>query len=117
MRCFVYKPSLCIGCRSCETACRNENGVISGKSWRLVKEVKDDRSETSYYLSASCNHCENPECLRVCSERTYRKRQDGIVLHDRRRCIVCSNCINSCPFQAPKFIKSTGKVDECNMCV
>lgn len=105
---FVVDPSLCIGCRSCELACRNEFSTTGGERWRWLKHVELNEGERHYTLSLSCNHCENPECFRVCPEGTYRKRRDGIVVHDPRRCGGCGDCVRACPFGAPQYSNSHG---------
>jgi len=114
---FLFDPSLCIVCRSCEMACRNEFNTSGGERWRWLKHVAGSEGHRDHSLSLSCNHCENPECFRVCPEGTYRKRRDGIVLHDPRRCGGCGNCVRACPFGAPQYSSNTGKVDKCNFCV
>lgn len=114
---FVFDSSLCIACRSCEIACRNEFYASGGERWRWLKHIPPSETHGDYTLSLSCNHCENPECFRVCPEGTYRKRKDGIVLHDPRRCGGCGDCVRACPFGAPQYSVSTGKVDKCNFCV
>ena len=63
---FLFNPDLCIGCRTCEMACRNEFAAQAGERWRWVEEVTEGLGRPSYFLSLSCNHCENPECIRVC---------------------------------------------------
>lgn len=114
---FIFNLNLCIGCRSCEIACRNEFAAKGGERWRWLFEIEANSIRDSQYLSLSCNHCESPECFRVCPERTYRKRRDGIVLHDPQRCSGCGNCVRACPFKVPRYSAATGKVDKCNMCV
>lgn len=111
---FLFDPSRCIGCRACEMACRNEFSGEGGEKWRWIKEV--ERENDYYFLSLSCNHCENPECFRVCPEKSYSKRRDGIVVHDAQRCIGCGDCVRACPFNAPKYSFKTNKVDKCNFC-
>lgn len=112
---FLFNPELCLGCRSCEIACRNEFAAQEGAQRRWLKAASDNFG-AHYSLSLSCNHCENPECVRVCPEGTYRKRKDGIVLHDPRRCSGCGKCAHACPFHAPKYSLSSGRVDKCNLC-
>ncbi|MEA5025809.1 hypothetical protein SDC9_33963 [bioreactor metagenome] len=114
---FLFNPDLCLGCRSCELACRNEYAAKGGERWRWVSEAFEESVKTGYFLSLSCNHCENPECIRVCLNGTYRKRKDGIVLHDPKHCSGCGRCIRACPFSAPKYSLITGRVDKCNLCV
>ncbi|WP_406676254.1 4Fe-4S dicluster domain-containing protein [Moorella sp. ACPs] len=114
---FFLDLNRCLGCRACEGACQNWKG--QGFSLRRVQaftgQVKGRWQE--YYLSLACNHCENPECFRVCPERTYNKRRDGIVLHNSGRCNGCNRCLRACPFAAPRYNLATGKVAKCDLCV
>lgn len=114
---FLLMPNRCLGCRSCELACRNEFAAQNGGKWREIKEVADAAEGSGYFLSLSCNHCENPECFRVCPEGAYRKRKDGIVIHDPRRCTGCGRCIRACPFSVLQYSLKTGRVSKCNFCV
>ncbi len=114
---FLFDPSLCIGCKNCEIACRNEFSAKGGERRRWVKTVENEENYRKYFLTMSCNHCESPECFRVCPEGSFRKRRDGIVIHDSRRCAGCGICVRACPFGAISYSVRTGKVDKCNFCV
>ncbi len=112
---FQINLKRCIGCRGCEMACTNENqlGILHR---RTVSKIYNEQSDY-VFLSMSCNHCENPACIAVCPKRCFRKRRDGVVIHNARNCIGCKSCLGACPFNAPKFNSITNKVDKCNMCV
>ena len=71
---FLFDANLCIGCRACEMACRNENHTPANIHWRHVEKI-----DIGTYLSMSCNHCDSPECFRVCPKHAFTKRKDGIV--------------------------------------
>lgn len=113
---FLIDPSLCIGCRNCEMACRSEFNSRGGERRRWINRIENN-DYRSYFLTMSCNHCENPECFRVCPEGSFRKRRDGVVIHDPRQCLGCGTCVRACPFGAIKYSIRNGKVDKCNFCV
>lgn len=108
---FSFHADECIGCRACEIACKNENHTPPSIRWRKVIKGSSD-----FFLSMSCNHCDNPECFRVCPERAFTKRRDGIVEIDESRCTGCGLCIEACPYDAPQFNPETQKVSKCQMC-
>lgn len=109
---FLLDLNLCIGCQACALACRNENQAYTNNNWRKVVSVNLD-----YSLSFSCNHCESPECFRVCPHRAFNKRKDGIVVIDSERCDGCGICVEACPYKAPKYDEEWRKVSKCNFCL
>ncbi|MCM3124973.1 4Fe-4S dicluster domain-containing protein [Mesobacillus sp. AQ2] len=108
---FCFNADDCIGCSACEIACKNENQTPSGINWRTVKKVSPE-----LFLSVSCNHCDNPECFRVCPHRAFTKRRDGIVEINQNLCDGCQLCVAACPYHAPKFDPESHKVSKCQMC-
>ena len=108
---FLVDTGLCIGCRSCEMACRNENHTPPAIHWRHVRKIAPGR-----YLSMACNHCENPECFRVCPKRAFTRRRDGVVEINSMLCDGCRRCVRACPYLAPQYNPRTNKVSRCNMC-
>ncbi|NLI91030.1 MAG: 4Fe-4S dicluster domain-containing protein [Peptococcaceae bacterium] len=111
---FLIDLNKCIGCHSCEFACKNENR-LEEISFRRVLDLKQ-RGNVFAYLSLACNHCANPQCIRVCPEKCFRKLRNGIVLYDYVRCDGCQRCIGACPFKVPKYDPFTKKVNKCNLC-
>ncbi|HHX51230.1 MAG TPA: 4Fe-4S dicluster domain-containing protein [Clostridia bacterium] len=109
---FLFQVGLCIGCRACEVACRNEHQTGKWVRWRWVSSIAP-----ATFLSISCNHCTSPECFRVCPQRAYTKRRDGIVLIDSDRCDGCKTCIKACPYQAPQLDPERNKVTKCDFCL
>ncbi|MBM7854107.1 anaerobic dimethyl sulfoxide reductase subunit B (iron-sulfur subunit) [Desulfohalotomaculum tongense] len=114
---FSFDIKKCISCHSCEVACAQKNDFFYGyrKVYRNETRFKDKKFP--FFLSLACNHCENPECFRVCPERLYVKRRDGIVIHNIGRCKGCTECVKACPYDAPKYNSVIGKVSKCNFCV
>lgn len=111
---FLIDLGRCVGCRGCEIACINENR-LQQVQYRRVTKIGNETSLTGF-LSLSCNHCVNPECIRVCKSKCFQKRRDGVVLQNPQRCDGCRSCVGACPFQIPKLNPRTKKAGKCNFC-
>jgi len=122
------------GCNDCVTACNKENGLSGGtlptdSQWIRKIEIKDISSGRETSLPMMCQHCEEPPCVDVCPTGASFKREDGIVLVDRHRCIGCRYCMMACPYKARSFVheplhdqkpdvpRGKGTVESCTMCV
>ena len=122
------------GCNDCVSACNKENGLSGGtlptdSQWIRKIEIKDISSGRETSLPMMCQHCEEPPCVDVCPTGASFKREDGIVLVDRHRCIGCRYCMMACPYKARSFVheplhdqkphvpRGKGTVEACTMCV
>jgi len=77
----------------------NSNEAQKGNWIRKVK-VQDKATGRISALPLMCQHCEEPPCVDVCPTNASMKREDGIVLVDRHRCIGCRYCMMACPYDA-----------------
>lgn len=117
----------CTGCKACQIACKDKNGLGVSLLWRRVVEINGGEwlllgnawldNTFTYNLSTACMHCENPICMEVCPTRAISKRDaDGIVLIDPKRCMGCRYCEWACPYGAPQFNPASGVMTKCNLC-
>lgn len=117
---FVHNNVDCIGCRACEIACKDKNGLPAGPRFRRVMYIEGGTYPDvyAYKVNMSCNHCAEPACLPACPTGAIWKRADnGVVDIDSTLCIGCRRCEAACPFGAPQFDPSDGLVKKCNMCI
>lgn len=117
---FVHHNVDCIGCRACEIACKDKNGLPPGPRFRRVMYVEGGHFPAvfAYKVNMSCNHCADPACLPTCPTGAIWKRaQDGIVDIDSTLCIGCRRCEAACPYGAPQWNAQEKIVQKCNLCV
>ncbi|MBI4602245.1 MAG: 4Fe-4S dicluster domain-containing protein [Planctomycetes bacterium] len=123
----------CVGCHACSVACKSENNTapllppVSVRNGKAVavnyRRVLNSESGTypspvRTFVTMACHHCFEPACLKACPVDAISKRSsDGIVLIDYDECIGCKYCLWACPYGAPQFNETTGKVEKCTFCV
>ena len=117
---FIHHNVDCIGCRACEIACKDKNGLAPGPRFRRVMYIEGGKFPDvfAYKVNMSCNHCANPACLPTCPTGAIWKRADtGIVDIDSTLCIGCRRCEAACPYGAPQFDPVEKIIKKCNLCV
>lgn len=104
---MVIDVKRCLGCHTCAVACKSGNYLPNKVWWNRILTVggKDmDTPEGVFpnlkmgFLPISCQHCENPACVKACPVGATYKREDGVVMQDYDRCIGCQYCIAACPY-------------------
>lgn len=110
---MVIDTSRCVACHACEVACKSANNVPVGVFWNRVLTDGGSGVETlagEYpngtisVMTISCQHCENPACVKVCPVgATYKDPETGVVRQDYDKCIGCRMCMAACPYNARSF--------------
>ena len=124
----------CIGCRGCEEACAEENGLpvpdIDSAGWDDVFEERRNPSVTQYsvvnrfggdeeiFVKKQCMHCNQPACAAACLTKAMLKTDEGPVIWREDKCMGCRFCMLSCPFDIPKFEydKAVPRIMKCHLC-
>ena len=110
----------CIGCLSCETACKNSfmdsvpipNQLSSDTAFTVV-EARGDK-----FVRKICMHCNDPACASACPVEAISKTPLGPVVYNADKCIGCRYCMLACPYQVPRYqwTKLAPFVKKCDMC-
>jgi len=114
----------CINCKACESACKEENGVLllpdHYRIWVGIKEAEGQFPNISIasqtYQPSQCQQCDNAPCQQVCPTNATYYSKEGVVMVDPTKCILCTYCINACPYDARYVDNRTNTVDKCTFC-
>ena len=118
-RAILVDITKCIGCRSCEQACKEIHGFpkateakLSATALTVVEEHGD------HYVRKMCMHCQDPACASACLVGALKKTDAGPVTYDGAKCIGCRYCLVACPFSVPRYEwnKLAPYVKKCDMC-
>ena len=121
---IVTDLNRCVSCLNCMVACKEANDVPIGNFWIKILRVgpnpKFEGAEypdvEMYYLPVQCQHCENPECVKVCPTEASHIAADGTVQIDKSKCIGCQFCVMACPYGVRYLNKEQGVVEKCTRC-
>ncbi len=130
--------NLCVGCRSCEKACNEENKLPAPKKPfdddKVFEELRQPSEEaytivnrynntknpsTPLYRKIQCNHCLEPACATACPIRAYTKTPEGAVIYNEDLCFGCRYCVVACPFNIPGYSYQSAlepKIMKCTFC-
>lgn len=116
---FYFDATNCIGCHTCQVACKDVNGLEVGENFRNVTSyyTGSEWDVHMYHVAMACNHCFSPACVKNCpTGAMYKDEETGLVLHDDEACIGCKSCVSACPYEQPVLIESLGIVHKCDGC-
>ena len=115
----------CVGCLACSVACKVINGVQPGNFWLKVLRIGPNPKPGGsgawpdvehYFLPVQCQHCADPECVKVCPTEASHKAEDGTVQIDKSKCIGCQFCAMSCPYGVRYLNEEERVVEKCTLC-
>jgi formate dehydrogenase iron-sulfur subunit len=132
---FFTDTSVCIGCKACEVACKEWNGLpedflgFTGDSydnsgelgpnrWRHVAFVEQTVHDSTKWLMSSdvCKHCTEAACLDVCPTGALFRTEFGTVVVQPDVCNGCGYCVPACPFGVLTQRERDGRVWKCTLC-
>jgi formate dehydrogenase iron-sulfur subunit len=134
----LHDTTLCVGCRKCEAACNEVNGLpapekpfddrsvleekrrTDEKTYTVVNQYQVSTNEGSpVFRKQQCNHCKEPACASACFVSAFTKTPEGAVIYDPSVCVGCRYCLLACPFDVPTYEYGDPlkpKVMKCTMC-
>jgi formate dehydrogenase iron-sulfur subunit len=129
----------CVGCRSCERACNEVNGLPTpdvpfddpgvfeqprrptSTAYTVVNRYQSaDGKGSPVYRKIQCNHCNEPACATACPARAYTKTPQGAVHYNEDLCFGCRYCMTACPFGVPAYSYESAfepKIVKCTFCL
>ena len=122
---IVTDLNRCVGCQACSAACKTINGVMPGDFWIKTLRIGPTPKEGGsgdwpdvemYFLPIQCQHCEDPECVKVCPTQASHVTEDGTVQIDKGKCIGCQFCAMSCPYGVRYLNEEERVVEKCTLC-
>ncbi len=110
----------CVGCYSCEVACKQENELPLASRWCQVfsrgpREV--DGQLHLDFIPVVCLHCDDPICAYFCNFGAITKGEDGLVRIGEDKCTGCGLCVYGCPYGAIFFDQEKGIAGKCSLCI
>jgi Fe-S-cluster-containing dehydrogenase component len=135
---LLHDTTLCVGCRSCEVACKEVNELpppeaplddssvfdhprrTTDTAYTVVNRYREaaDR-QPAVYRKQQCMHCNEPCCASVCFVKAFTKTPEGPVLYNPDVCVGCRYCVMACPYYALAYEYDkafTPRVVRCTMC-
>jgi len=109
MKRIVLRLDYCIGCRSCEAACRSR--------FKVEARIRHGEVTADTLLPQGCRHCEEPLCAAACPFKVIvRNPETGVVRKSDFHCVGCRSCSLACPFGViePGLVRHMSQ--KCTLC-
>src|SRR5215204_6949033 len=134
---FFTDTTICIGCKACEVACKNWNGLssdvftlsgdsydntreLNGENWRhvqFIEQFPEDRVGGRWLLMSDvCKHCVHAGCLEVCPTGAIIRTEFDTVVIQADVCNGCRDCIAACPYGVIDINPVNNTAMKCTLC-
>ncbi|MBP8645586.1 MAG: 4Fe-4S dicluster domain-containing protein [Syntrophobacteraceae bacterium] len=138
---IMVDTSKCTGCRGCQVACKQWNGLPGTKTKQIgtyqnpqdfsadtykVVRFADGKLENGkpywYFFSDMCRHCLDPACLDAIQGYVdggaVKDEATGAVIYtEKSKEAPFEEVRNSCPFDIPRQNEKTKVLAKCTMCI
>jgi formate dehydrogenase iron-sulfur subunit len=134
---FFTDTTVCIGCKACEVACKNWNGLsanvaalsgnsydntlhLNGENWRhvqFIEQFSEDRADGRWLMMSDvCKHCVEAGCLEACPTGAIIRTEYDTVVIQADVCNGCRDCIAACPFGVIEINPVSRTAMKCTLC-
>jgi formate dehydrogenase iron-sulfur subunit len=137
---FFTDTTVCIGCKACETACKQWNqlpedglgmtgmsydntGALGASTWRHVAFIErqpaaggQDAGLSWLFASDVCKHCTHAGCLENCPTGAIVRTEFDTVYVQPDVCNGCGYCVAGCPFGVIERQEEDGRAWKCTLC-
>ena len=88
-----------------------------GPNWDEDQGAVNGNDPYFFYLPRICNHCTRPACVEACTRKAiYKRKEDGIVLVDQKRCRGYRHCLAACPYKKIYYNEASNLSQKCIFC-
>ena len=140
---FFTDTTVCIGCKACEVACKQWNGLpddglqftgmsydntvaLGASTWRHVAFIerpvalpgqKSGLGGFSWLMMSDvCKHCRRAGCLEACPTGAIVRTEFDSVYVQPDICNGCGYCVSGCPFGVIDRREDDGRAWKCTLC-
>ena len=135
---FFTDSTLCIGCKACEVACKQWNGLpadgmewsgqsydntrtLSATTWRHVTFTEiatpgEQHALSWVFNSDVCKHCSAAPCQMVCPTGALIRNEFDDVYVQQDVCNGCGYCVSACPFGVLGRSETDHRAHKCTLC-
>ena len=121
MKKILIDVQKCVGCRSCEIACR----VAHSETKSIYSAIFEERlAQKRIFVEnikenpvpLNCRHCEDAPCVNACMTGALFKTPNGLTLCYEELCVGCFMCVMVCPFGVINENRYESRIIKCDRC-